>query len=230
MATKRARRPTRPKTVRKRATPKRAAKREAGFPPTAHQTVGPFFPAQFIRPSDNDLAGLTDGRPRAEGAPCLIFGTVRDINDAPAINVILEIWQANAAGRFNHPDDRSSAPIDPHFTGWGRTWTDRDGSYRFTTVKPGGYPAGKRSNRWFAPRIAMTIVGSGLMRPLVTCLYFPDDPLNDGDPQLEAIRDPHARRQLILVPDRHDAAPAGVPAYRFDIKLGGKQATPFLVD
>jgi protocatechuate 3,4-dioxygenase beta subunit len=76
----------------------------------------------------------------------------------------------------------------------------------------------------------MTIVGSGLMRPLVTCLYFPGEPLNDDDPQLEAIRDPAARRQLILVPDHHPAAPAGVPAYRFDIRLGGDRATPFLVD
>ncbi|HUA52723.1 MAG TPA: hypothetical protein VMB81_11195 [Candidatus Sulfotelmatobacter sp.] len=230
MATTSARRPARRKAPAKRAAPKRAAKTATAFPPTAHQTVGPFFPAQFIRPTDNDLAGLGDGRPRAQGTPCVIVGTVRDINDNPAVNIILEIWQANAAGRFNHPNDKGSAPLDPHFTGWGRTWTDRDGGYRFTTVKPGGYQAGPRSNRWFAPRIAMTIVGSGLMRPLVTCLYFPDEPLNDDDPQLAAIRDPDARRQLILVPDHHAAAPAGVPAYRFDIRLGGKLATPFLVD
>jgi protocatechuate 3,4-dioxygenase beta subunit len=219
MATKRARRPTRRKPTATRLVP------------TAHQTVGPFFPAQFIRPSDNDLTGgLTDGRPRALGQPILVFGRVSDINDAPAVNVILEIWQANAAGRFNHPADRGTAPLDPNFSGWGRTWTERDGSYHFTTIKPGAYPAAPRSNRWFAPRLSMTIVGSGLMRPLVTCVYFPDEPLNDDDPQLEAIRDPRARRQLIALPDHHPGAPAGVAAFRFDIRLGGKQATPFLED
>ena len=203
----------------------------AKLAPTAHQTVGPFFPAQFIRPSDNDLTGgLIDGRPRALGQPILVFGRVCDAFDQPAVNVILEIWQTNAAGRFNHPRDRGTAPLDPNFSGWGRTWTERDGSYRFTTIKPGPYPAAPRSNRWFAPRLSVTIVGSGLMRPLVTCVYFPDEPLNDDDPQLEAIRDPRARRQMIALADHHPGAPAGVPAFRFDIRLGGKHATPFLED
>jgi protocatechuate 3,4-dioxygenase beta subunit len=210
----------------KRATPKKSRP----VPPTAHQTIGPFFPAEFINAGDNDLAGLTDGRPRALGTPCVLFGTVRDAADRPAVNAILEIWQANAAGRFNHPLDRSAAPRDENFSGWGRTWTDRDGGYRFITIKPGGYRAGGRSNRWFAPRIGLTVLGSGLMRPLVTCVYFPDEPLNDEDPQLEAIRPARARQQLIAVPDHAPGAPAGVPCLRFDIVLGGKQATPFLED
>src|SRR4051812_49292750 len=92
-------------------------------PPTAHQTTGPFFPEQFIARGANDLAGLTDGRPRAQGAPCVLFGRVSDAEDRPAVNAILEIWQANAAGRFNHPLDKSTAaPLDANFTGWGRTW------------------------------------------------------------------------------------------------------------
>ena len=222
MATKR--KATRRKPAARKAAPK--------FVPAAHQTVGPFFPVQFIRPSDNDLTGgLADGTPRALGQPIMLFGRVSDINDAPAVNVLLEIWQANAAGRFNHPGDKNAgAAIDPNFTGWGRTATERDGSYRFTTIKPGGYPAGPRSNRWFAPRLSMTVLGSGLMRPLVTCVYFPDEPLNDEDPQLAAIRDTKARRQLIAVAEPHPAAPPGVTAFRFDLRLGGKQATPFLVD
>jgi protocatechuate 3,4-dioxygenase beta subunit len=197
--------------------------------PTAHQTVGPFFPAQFIPADANDLAGLSAGRARAEGQPCMIFGTVRDAFDKPAVNVILEIWQANAAGRFNHPRDRGPAPLDPNFSGWGRTWTDRAGGYHFFTIKPGGYRAGARSNRWFAPRIGLTLVGSGLMRPLVTAIYFPDEPLNDEDPQLEAIGSA-ARRQLIAVLDDAPNDAHHVPAFRFDIRLGGKQATPFLED
>ena len=197
--------------------------------PTAHQTVGPFFPTQFIGPNDHDLAGFANGRARAEGEPCAIFGTVLDAFDKPGVNVILEVWQANAAGRFNHPRDRGPAPLDLHFSGWGRTATARDGSYRFLTIKPGGYRAGPRSNRWFAPRIALTVLGSGLMRPLVTCLYFPDEPLNDEDPQLAALPGA-ARRQLIARPDHDEGAPAGIPAFRFDIRLGGKHATPFLED
>ncbi len=223
MATKR-------KTAGRKAVGRKPATKK--FVPAAHQTVGPFFPVQFIRPSDNDLTGgLSDGRPRALGQPIMLFGRVSDINDAPAVNVLLEIWQANAAGRFNHPGDKNGgAAIDPNFTGWGRTATERDGSYRFTTIKPGGYPAGARSNRWFAPRLSMTVLGSGLMRPLVTCVYFPDEPLNDEDPQLAAIRDAKARRQLIAVAEPHPAAPPGVPAFRFDIRLAGNAATPFLVD
>jgi protocatechuate 3,4-dioxygenase beta subunit len=209
---------------------KRAAKpTRRPAPPTAHQTVGPFFPVQFIAPSDNDLAGLSNGGARAAGEPCAIFGTVLDAFDKPGVNVILEIWQANAAGRFNHPNDRGPAAVDPNFTGWGRTATARDGSYRFLTVKPGGYRAGARSNRWFAPRILVTVLGSGLMRPLVTCLYFPDEAANEEDPQLEAIRNPAARRQLIARREP-DPGAAGVPAFRFDIRLGGKHATPFLED
>lgn len=207
-----------------------ATRKARPLPPTAHQTVGPFFPAQFINAGDNDLAGLTGDKPRAQGSPCVLFGSVRDAADRPAVNAILEIWQANAAGRFNDPRDKSRAPLDENFSGWGRTWTDRDGRYRFITIKPGGFRAGGRSNRWFAPRIGLTVVGSGMMRPLVTCIYFPDEPLNDEDPQLDAIRDARTRRQLIAVPDHDPDAPAGVPCLRFDIVLGGKHATPFLED
>jgi protocatechuate 3,4-dioxygenase beta subunit len=215
---------------------KRAAKsrRTTGrqLAPTAHQTVGPFFPTQYIGASDNDLAGLTDGRARAAGTPCVVFGTVHDALDQPAVNLIVEIWQANAAGRFNHPRDRGRAPLDPNFSGQGRTATDRDGRYHFITIKPGGYAAGARSNRWFAPRISMTLLGSGLMRPLVTCVYFPDEPLNADDPQLEAIREARARRQLIATPEPYERAGSltTLPGFRFDIRLGGKQATPFLED
>jgi protocatechuate 3,4-dioxygenase beta subunit len=212
------------------ANPRGAKPTRRRLAPTAHQTVGPFFPAQFIPPHANDLAGLTGGRARAAGEPCVIFGTVRDAFDKPAVNLILEIWQANAAGRFNHPRDRGPAPLDPNFAGWGRTWTDRDGAYRFITIKPGGYRAGARSNRWFAPRIGVTLVGSGLMRPLVTAIYFPGEPLNDEDPQLEAIGSVAARRQLIATLDDAPDDAHHLPAYRFDIRLGGKQATPFLED
>lgn len=198
--------------------------------PTAHQTTGPFFPAQYIRPEDNDLArlGRPDARPR--GAPYYIYGHVRDAAARPAVNVIIEIWQPNADGKFNHPSDRSAAPLDPNFLGWGRTWTDRRGFYSFTTIKPGTYAVSPGSNRWFAPRINVRLIGSGLMRPLITCLYFPDEALNDDDPQLQAIRNAAARQRLVATPEPHESAPPGIPALRFDLCLGGRETSTFLED
>jgi protocatechuate 3,4-dioxygenase, beta subunit len=211
--------------------PRRRPANGALLRPTAHQTTGPFFPAQYIRPGDNDLAGLSRGaaqRPRGE--PCFVYGYVRDAAQAPAVNVIIEIWQANAAGRFDHPNDRSAAPLDPNFFGWGRTWTDKDGFYGFTTIKPGAYQAAPGSNRWFAPRISMRLIGSGLMRPLITCLYFPGEALNGDDPQLQAVRSSTARHRLIAIAEPHAKAPAGVPALRFDLCLGGRGTSTFLAD
>ena len=200
------------------------------LPATAHQTTGPFFPAQYIRPGDTDLAGLTRDGARANGEPCYIHGTVRDAAAQPAVNVIIEIWQADAGGKFHHPADRSHGARDPNFFGWGRTWTDRSGFYSFITVKPGAYPAAPGSNRWFAPRIMMRLVGSGLMRPLITCLYFPEEPLNREDPQLAAVTNAAARRRLIATAEPHASAPAGVTPLRFDIDLGGRKPSTFLED
>ncbi len=188
--------------------------------PTAHQTTGPFFPAQFIRPGDTDLAGRAGSGTRVVGEVHYIYGHVRDADAKPAVNVIIEIWQADAAGRFNEPD----------FFGWGRTWTDREGFYSFTTIKPGPYPVRPGSNRCFAPRICMRLLGSGLMRPLLTCLYFPDEVLNEGDPQLIAIRSSKARDRLIAVPAPHPSAPSETTAVRFDLCLGGRDASTFLED
>lgn len=192
---------------------RRPAPARPRLPATAAQTTGPFFPAQFIRPGDSDLAARA-----LDGERCYICGTVTDAAARPAANVILEIWQASPAGKFD----------DPSFLGWGRTWTDRDGFYSFTTVKPGPHPVRAGSNRWFAPRIGMRLLGSGLMRPLLTCLYFPGEALNDDDPQLAAITSPAARRRLVAKPDRHAAAPAGAAVLRFDIRLGGRNASTFL--
>jgi protocatechuate 3,4-dioxygenase beta subunit len=186
--------------------------------PTAHQTTGPFFPAQFIRPGDRDLAGLTGGRARAAGEVCYIYGHVCDAAAAPAVNIIIEIWQADAEGRFG----------DSGFFGWGRTWTDGNGFYSFTTIKPGAYATRPGGNRWFAPRLSMRLLGSGLMRPLLTCLYFPGETRNDDDPQLAAIGSRAARRRLIAVAAPHASAPAGATALRFDLRLGGRDASTFL--
>jgi protocatechuate 3,4-dioxygenase beta subunit len=188
--------------------------------PTAHQTTGPFFPAQYIRAGDNDLARLTSGRAKPEGDPYFIYGHVTDGSGSPAVNVIIETWQADAAGRFNHPG----------FFGWGRTWTDREGFYSFTTIKPGAYQASAGNNRWFAPRLSMRLIGSGLMRPLITAVYFPGEMQNADDPQLQAITNVAARQKLIAASAPHRSAPSGVPALRYDICLGGRNASTFLQD
>jgi protocatechuate 3,4-dioxygenase beta subunit len=195
-------------------------RRNVKLTPTAHQTTGPFFPAQYIRTSDNDLAHLSSGRAKPGGEPYFIHGHVSDGLGKPAVNVIIEIWQADAAGRFNHSG----------FFGWGRTWTDREGFYSFTTIKPGAFQATPGSNRWFAPRLSIQVIGSGLMRPLITALYFPGDARNADDPQLQAITNAAARQKLIATSAPHPLAPARIAALRYDICLGGRNASTFLQD
>src|SRR5262249_7386579 len=143
--------------------------------PTAQHTTGPFFPAQYIRAADTDLAGT-----QPAGEPIALFGRITDALGKPAVNVIVEIWQADARGRYGTGADHGAV------RGWCRTWTDRDGAWRFSTIKPGGY-AVPESNRTRAPHITMTLLASGLMRPLVTQLFFPGEALNAEDPQLMLI-------------------------------------------
>lgn len=170
--------------------------------PTAHITTGPFFPAQFIRPEDADL---TRGG-SLNGKAITLAGTVSDIAGRPCVNAILELWQADAAGVFGL---------------WGRTWTDDAGNYRFQTVKPGPtVPPGR--NRPRPPYLNLMIHASGLMRPLVTQMFFPDEALNDEDPQLSLV--PPARRPLLVARAQADGS------LRFDIALAGPNETPFLDD
>ena len=163
-------------------------------PPTAHITTGPFFPASFIRPEDADLAH------RASGTVITLTGKVTDARGTPCVCAILELWQADADGRYGL---------------WGRTWTDKDGLYRFRTIKPGAV-----EDR--APCIHVTLHASGLMRPLVTEMFFPGETSNDKDPQLALV--PAERRKLLVA----QAGPDG--ALRFDIAFGGPDETPFLED
>jgi protocatechuate 3,4-dioxygenase alpha subunit len=181
------------------------APRRSRLVPTAQQTTGPFFPAQYIRAADTDLAGAQAAR-----EPIALFGRVSDALGKPGVNVILEIWQADAQGRYG----------TAAFPGWGRTWTDRDGAYRFRTIKPGGY-AVPESNRTRAPHVTITLLASGVMRPLVTQMFFPGESLNADDPQLALVA---ARLRPRLI------AHADGAGYRFDIRLSGKDETPFLAD
>jgi protocatechuate 3,4-dioxygenase alpha subunit len=185
--------------------------------PTASQTVGPFFHVGLLRP---ELADLTQGG-KATGETIVIAGQVRDGDGAPIPDAMLELWQANAAGKYDHPEDRQEKPRDAHFLGFGRAFTDKEGRYRFTTVRPGAVPG--RGNALQAPHIIMSVFARGLLNRLVTRIYFADlAQANATDPVLGTIEDAALRRTLLAQP-----VPGAAPGYRFDVVLQGKGETVF---
>lgn len=188
---------------------------------TPSQTIGPFFHRALLHEGWNDLAARG-----AAGERIAIEGRVRDGDGAPVGDAMIEIWQANAAGRYDHPADRQedgqgNRPIDPNFHGFGRVATDSEGRFRLRTVKPGAVPG--EGGAMQAPHINVSVFARGLLKRLATRLYFPDEPLNDGDPLLSAIP---AKRRATLVA----RAAAGGTAERvlhFDIVLQGADETVF---
>ena len=182
--------------------------------PTASQTLGPFF--NYALPFNADLTGGG----KAEGRRIVLRGRVLDVNAAPVRDALVEVWQANAAGRYAHPLDRDEArPLDPDFTGFGRVLTDAGGGFSFTTVMPG--PAPFEGNRWQAPHVSLAVFGAGLLRRMRTRAYFPGEELNADDPVLAAV--PEGRRALLVAVAEDDG-------YRFDIRLRGENETPFFGD
>lgn len=184
---------------------------------TSSQTVGPFFAPTLLR-EDARRNVLT--RPETVGECIRIEGRVLDGDGVPVPDALVEIWQANAYGRYNHPADHGPAPLDPSFLGFGRSGTAEDGSYWFETVKPGPVPFdGERSQ---APHICVTVFARGLLNHVVTRLYFEDEPTNTGDPVLQSVPDD---RRATLVARRAPGNTAVV--YRFDIVLQGAGETAF---
>ena len=187
--------------------------------PTASQTVGPFFHLGLARP---DWADLTRANPA--GDRIVVEGRVIDGDGAPVPDAMIEVWQANAAGRYNHPaDDRNDKPLDPQFRGFGRVATDAEGRFRIRTIRPGPVPG--RGNALQAPHLTLAIFARGLLKHLYTRVYFADDPANANDPLLSSIEDEAARRTLLA--HRTEAA-GGTPSYGFDIVLQGDNETVFL--
>lgn len=187
--------------------------------PTASATIGPFFPERYVDACANDLTTL-EGK-AARGEVIEIIGRVTQHDARPLHNVVLEIWQADANGIFNDPIDARAAQADPHFYGWGRAATDRDGRYRFRTIKPGGYAMPDGSQR--APHINLVVLYSGLMRELNTVIYFAGEARNDADPVLGCVQPATLRERLL-------ATPEAAGRYRFDIRLRGEGETPFFDD
>jgi len=184
---------------------------------TASQTIGPFFHFGLGHPEWTDLtaAGPT-------GARIHIEGQVLDGDRAPLDDALIEIWQANAAGKYDHPEDSQDKPVDPKFHGFGRCGTDASGWFRFTTIKPGRVPG--PGNTLQAPHIDVSVFARGLLKRLVTRIYFADEAANDADPILSRIQDPNVRQTLLAVPTGERGP---VITYRFDIILQGEGETAF---
>src|SRR5436305_6672577 len=190
--------------------------------PTPSQTVGPFFHLGLDRRQWSDL---TAGNPAGERI--VIEGRVLDGDGAPMPDAVIELWQANAAGRYAHPDDRQTdKPLDPNFRGFGRVATDAEGRFRITTIRPGPVPG--RGNALQAPHLTLAIFARGLLRHLYTRLYFADEPTNANDPLLSSIEDQAARGTLLARRTGAGGGGGGGASYRFDIVLQGENETVFL--
>jgi protocatechuate 3,4-dioxygenase beta subunit len=195
------------------------------LPQTITEITGPQLSELAGGPYDSDLTRQHDGEPIGERIT--VAGRVFDTEGKPLRGTLVEIWQANAAGRYLHKWDRWPAPLDPNFSGAGRCLTDDDGRYTFTTIKPGPYPWGNHHNAWRPAHIHFSLMGRAFAQRLVTQMYFPGDVFFDYDPIFNSVRDPRARERMIARFSIHDTVPSWAAAYQFDIYLRGPGQTPF---
>ena len=195
------------------------------LPETLTERTGPVFGHGLLRERDNDLTAQHAGDPIGERI--VVHGRVLDEDGRPVRGALVEVWQANASGRYQHKVDTHDAPLDPNFAGAGRTLTDQDGHYWFKTVKPGAYPWGNHYNAWRPSHIHFSLFGAGILSRLITQMYFPGDPLQPLDPIFNSIPDPTARLCLVSRLDMETSEPNYALAYTFDIVLRGRGDTPF---
>lgn len=194
------------------------------LPHTLSELTGPVFGYDDLRPEDHDLTGQHKGPPIGERI--IVSGRVLDENARPVPHTLVEIWQANSAGRYPHKVDQHDAPMDPNFTGAGRCLTDAEGRYRFVTIRPGEYPWGNHYNAWRPAHIHFSLFGPAFATRLVTQMYFPGDPLLPFDPMYNCVPDERARQRLVSALDWETTIPQIALGYRFDIILRGPQETP----
>jgi protocatechuate 3,4-dioxygenase beta subunit len=195
---------------------------------TLTETMGPRFPADAVAANAHDLTRGHAGEPIGERI--IVTGRLMDTDERPLRGQAIEIWQANAAGRYRHGLDQHPAPLDPNFTGQGRCLTDDDGTYRFVTIRPGAYPWRNHSNAWRPAHIHFSLFGGGFASRLVTQMYFPGDPLLAQDPIFNSIPDPRAAGRLVSSFDLATTQPEWALAFRFDIVLRGTRSTPMESD
>lgn len=192
--------------------------------PEGAELFAPVFGHSEVDALDTDLTAATGGEPIGERI--LVRGRVIEAGGRPVRRQLVEIWQANAAGRYVHEGDQHPAPIDPNFTGVGRCLTDDDGWYSFTTIKPGAYPWRNHQNAWRPAHIHFSLFGCEFTQRLITQMYFPGDPLFALDPIYQSITDPAARQRLVATYDHELSRHEWLLGYRWDIVLNGAHATP----
>jgi protocatechuate 3,4-dioxygenase beta subunit len=195
----------------------------ATLPEEVHRLDGPVFGEDAIDALDNDLTRQHEGEPLGERI--IVGGRVLDDDGRPIRQALVEVWQANAAGRYRHDVDQHPAPLDPNFSGAGRVLTDAEGRYSFTTIKPGAYPWGNHENAWRPAHIHFSVFGPQLDSRVVTQMYFPGDPLIPMDPILGSVG--AAGRELLVARfDLGTTRPEWALGFRWDIVLRGRSATP----
>ena len=195
------------------------------IPQTISEITGPLFLKETSNMKAGDLTRQSKGE--ALGERIIVSGRVVDEDERPIPNTLIEVWQANAAGRYFHGVDQHNAPLDPNFTGCGQVATDSEGRYRFVTVRPGEYPWSNHYNAWRPAHIHFSVFGPAFATRLATQMYFPGDPLIPFDPIYNCTADEQARQRLISIFDWETTSPDQALGYRFDIVLRGREDTPF---
>jgi protocatechuate 3,4-dioxygenase beta subunit len=186
---------------------------------------GPVFGETPVTSSDADLT--LGGHGEAQGQRINVSGRVLDSHGRPVAGQLVELWQANAAGRYRHEVDTHAAPLDPNFTGTGRCLTGPDGAYRFVTIAPGSYPWGNHANAWRPAHLHFSVFGRRFTERLVTQMYFPGDPLLSFDPIYNSVRSRRVRERMVSSFDWDTTEEGWALGYKFDIVVSGRLTTPF---
>ena len=194
------------------------------IPQTLSELTGPTYPYTSLGGPDVDLTCQHDGEPIGERI--IVHGQILDEDGRPVPHTLVEIWQANAAGRYAHGVDNHDAPLDPNFSGTGRAISDEDGRYRFVTIMPGRYPFQNHHNAWRPAHVHFSLLGPNFLTRLVTQMFFPGDPLHAFDPIYQGVPE-HARHRVVAAFDLDTTVPDWSLAFRFDLVVRGRTATPF---
>lgn len=194
------------------------------LPGSLFDSHAPVFGHELVGPTDNDLTRQHSGEPLGERI--IVSGRILDGGGSPVRGQLVEVWQANSAGRYAHHVDQHPAPLDPNFTGAGRCLTDSQGRYEFVTILPGSYPWGNHPNAWRPAHIHFSVFGTAFTERLITQMYFPGDPLFQYDPIFNSVSDPEARQRMVSQFRMDLTKEQWALGYNFDIVVSGPAATP----